>query len=131
MNQSFRPSRKPAWLRRERRLADSNCCSNRYARKQQNPAYGGETDRSALRGDAVRSRPDGGHDIPRPVSTDTPRPTDSNQRSDRQGLCPFCHEPLRNGAEVYTDEDGVTGHAACHDMDRSAAHGDWITWEYE
>jgi hypothetical protein len=41
MNHPPRPARKPAWLRRGRRLADSNCCSNRYTRKQENPAYAG------------------------------------------------------------------------------------------
>jgi hypothetical protein len=45
-------------------------------------------------------------------------------------VCPFCLLPLAGG-EVHVDEDGVTGHAECHDMDRSANGGDWISREYD
>lgn len=48
---------------------------------------------------------------------------------EREQTCPLCHKPL--SGEIYTDEDGVTAHAGCHDMERSALFGDWITAEYD
>jgi hypothetical protein len=49
----------------------------------------------------------------------------------RPETCPFCLQPLHDGRDLYRDERGITAHTDCHDMDRSAAFGDWITWEYE
>lgn len=54
----------------------------------------------------------------------------SAAQSNDKGHCPLCMRPLSE-AEVFTDEYGVAAHADCHDMDRSANFGDWITREYD
>lgn len=45
--------------------------------------------------------------------------------------CPYCVSPLNDGQDLHTDEDGITAHADCHDMERSANFGDYISREYD
>lgn len=60
-----------------------------------------------------------------------PNPCTCEQTIRGAPSCPFCFQPLNDGDDLYTDADGVTAHAGCHDMERSAAFGDWVTAEYD